>query len=317
MKDLFWEFLESIFNNIFKLYKTYFIHWTISRILITLFSLVAVIVFIILPVATFAYKYFWYDQILKLISSMQEFYSQIQAWQEPNVDNFYTPKLIKEIEPIAMIAWGLVGGVCMIITSFIVWYANTILVTRLNLGYIRDLPVDYEKNAYFSLPLFWKFSALQLIRFWVFVLGFMVIAVLFVIISYISRTVGGEVLLWIVSVIGVIGLIVGIIYVTIRLIFTEYVLADTNKEDFPVLEAFKQSWILTKNKALWIILISVVAWLTIWIWTMILESILWLIPYIGMPLSFLVTGYVWSMMMCTLYEEIRILHSTESQNISR
>lgn len=311
MKDKFWDILETIFSNILKLYKTYFLHWTVTRFLIALYSIGVVFVFVLIPLGVFLLSFIGLDTIRAFILYFQQYGVALQAWQRMAAG---------AIPAMPHLSIGIIGaGVAIWFIGIVVaciglGYANTILIIKAYKGYIEDKPLDYAQNTYFSWPYIWKYILLKLIQMGIFFAWALAVAVVVGVILAASSLVawgignfGQNIGAWAIILfvlLGIFALCVSI-YVSLRFCLADVLLADTDNIDLPAFEYIKRSWYMTKDRAGWIFLISFIAGLAISIASGMISGILGFIPYLWGILNFVATGYVSSMVIISIYLSLK------------
>lgn len=139
-------FFTHVFTDIFLGYKNFF-HWTVSKIIISLFrylfACIVVIPFIIMIGIIIGmsdlYSLIEYEVILQSISNVFHYQSSI----------FLNPSL------------ALFGIMVFLSLSFIValvgLFYNQILLTQLHIQYKNWIKIPYTKNLYFSMNIFTKY----------------------------------------------------------------------------------------------------------------------------------------------------------------
>lgn len=240
------KFIKNIFSDISLLYKN-IIHWTISKLIIFVWSILLGILSIVPFIIIFIiYSIFW-------DVSVDMLFSWLFWW--PLMNNLF---------------WNILLVIVLLIFIIIFSYSNFLLIKVSN-WYLKWDKLDFKKNDYFNFKKIFKFFNISILNLLILIIPLIIFAVSIIVLFFLSgwsESVQWLAFSWELNYFVVMSFwfmvlsTILFLYLSYKIIFSYLILADSKKFDYKrsAFSYIKESFILTKwlKKIFKFILVSLI-----------------------------------------------------------
>ncbi|MFA5917571.1 MAG: hypothetical protein WC850_05060 [Candidatus Gracilibacteria bacterium] len=240
MKDIL-KLIKSIFKDTKNLYRN-FLHWNISKVFISLGSIVLSFLLALPSIIALVIMYFVFD-LNSYITSLDVSILSLLGFLSS--------------QPLVFILF-IIFSLLTFFSALIGYSYRRVLFTKLNLSYIDGKNLNYIKNSYFDFKLIWKyFKVISLVAlfvsvpFFVFIIGFFILFFIFGGASGVQALLTSSQfnLFSLIALLLLVICIVAFVYISYRLYFAVIMLVDEKhyKDNETPMFYIKKSFLKTKD----------------------------------------------------------------------